>query len=202
MLFRCRSGTYTAHGMNCWYLSAEEYLGHVIKSVEERYVLPTAYTQCPYPPAYHPEIDTTRELNDDEANYYQSLIGTLRWTIELGRLDIAVHVSKLSSHTLCPREGHLGHVLRIFAYLKKHIRSRLVVNPCVINWNDLDWPETDWTEFYPEASETIPDNMPEPLGNPVQINVFADAAHATDLINHHSTTGILAFLNSVPIVWY
>ena len=97
-------GTYTAHGMNCWYLLAEEYLGHVIKSVEEQHVLPTAYTQCPYPPAYDPEINTTRELNDDEANYYQSFIGTLRWTIELGRLDIAVHVSKLSSHTVCPCE--------------------------------------------------------------------------------------------------
>jgi len=44
--------------------------------------------------------------------------------------------------------------------------------------------------------------MPEPLGEPVQINLFVDAAHATDLIIRRSTTGIVIFINGAPIMRY
>ena len=30
--------------------------------------------------------------------YYQELIGVLRWAVELGRIDIAMEVSMLSTH--------------------------------------------------------------------------------------------------------
>ena len=38
--------------------------------------------------------------------------------IELGRLDIHVHVSMLSTFLAAPHQGHLNEVLHIFAYLK------------------------------------------------------------------------------------
>jgi hypothetical protein len=44
--------------------------------------------------------------------------------------------------------------------------------------------------------------MPEPLGEPVQVNMFCDAAHATDLMTRRSTTGFVFFLNGTPIQWY
>jgi hypothetical protein len=44
--------------------------------------------------------------------------------------------------------------------------------------------------------------MPEPKGEPVQINMFCDAAHATDLVTRRSTTGIIFFINGTPITWY
>jgi hypothetical protein len=42
---------------------------------------------------YQPELDVTKKLSPDDANYYQSLIGTLRWAIEIGRIDILTEVS-------------------------------------------------------------------------------------------------------------
>ena len=51
---------------------------------------------------YRPEIDITEELGEDESSYYQSLIGVLRWIVELGRVDICCEVSMLSSHLALP----------------------------------------------------------------------------------------------------
>ena len=38
----------------------------------------------PLTTTYRPELDVSRELNVDDAAYYQSLIGLLRWIVELG----------------------------------------------------------------------------------------------------------------------
>eukprot|EP00957_Ditylum_brightwellii_P197288 15030824-Ditylum_brightwellii.AAC.1 len=36
----------------------------------------------------------------------------------------------------------------------------------------------DWMDFYPDAKEDIPLDMPEAYGNSVQVNTFVDADHA------------------------
>ena len=46
---------------------------------------------------YRPELDMTKELEVNEAAYYQSLVGILRWIVELGRVDITTKVSVMSS---------------------------------------------------------------------------------------------------------
>ncbi|MGH7954896.1 MAG: Ty1/Copia family ribonuclease HI, partial [Gloeomargaritales cyanobacterium] len=102
----------------------------------------------------------------------------------------------------CPRKGHLEKVLQIFAFLKKHLRSKLVLDPEKKNWNDRNWITADWVEFYPDAFEPIPPNAPPPRGITIQINVFCDAAHATDVVTRRSVTGILIYLNSALIRWY
>ena len=52
----------------------------------------------PFNSTYRPELDTSRELDEDEKTFYQEMIGILRWTIEIGRCDILLEVSLLSSH--------------------------------------------------------------------------------------------------------
>jgi hypothetical protein len=47
---------------------------------------------------YRPKIDTSAELKIDGIQYFQELIGILRWACALGRVDIATEVSLLSSH--------------------------------------------------------------------------------------------------------
>jgi hypothetical protein len=41
----------------------------------------------PLPTSYRPELDISPELDADDANYYQSVIGK-RWAVELGRVDV------------------------------------------------------------------------------------------------------------------
>jgi hypothetical protein len=48
---------------------------------------------------YRPELDDTAYYNKDEGNYYQQKIGVLRWAVELGRIDIVVEVSIMTSFT-------------------------------------------------------------------------------------------------------
>ena len=49
--------------------------------------------QTPLSSKYRPEIDILPELGEDDASYYHSLVGVLRWIVKLGRVDIDVEVS-------------------------------------------------------------------------------------------------------------
>ena len=78
---------------------------------------------------YHPDIDITPELGEEDSAYFHSLIGVLRWIVELGRVEINVEASMLSSHLAMPREGHMQELLHVFAYLKKHMNTEMVFDP-------------------------------------------------------------------------
>jgi len=84
----------------------------------------------------------------------------------------------------------------------KHMNSQIVVDPLPHDWSEIEWSNADWSEFYPDANEELPANMPEARGKPVQINMFVDASHATCLASRRSTTGVVIFLNGTPVKWY
>jgi hypothetical protein len=70
------------------------------------------------------------------------------------------------------------------------------------DFSDIAFTSYDWTEHYPDAQDESPPDMPPPLGKPMQITVFCDAAHTDDHVTRRSTTGILIFINGTPIKWY
>jgi hypothetical protein len=49
----------------------------------------------PVSQGYRAELDQLRELDAKRGQYYQSLIGVLRWICELGCIDVFVAVSML-----------------------------------------------------------------------------------------------------------
>ena len=83
-------------------------------------------------------MDITKELSPEDATYYQSLIGVLRWIVEIGRIDIIVEASLLASQMALPREGHLMQVFRCFAYLKARHNGYLVYDPTYANFEDYE----------------------------------------------------------------
>mmetsp|Transcript_12139 Transcript_12139/g.17505 ORF Transcript_12139/g.17505 Transcript_12139/m.17505 type:complete len:474 (-) Transcript_12139:35-1456(-) len=191
------------HNCSTWSLSAQEYLEKALPIVEQRQgTLPINKAHTPLPSGYHPELDESSFLSPDGVELYQSYVGTLRWAVELGRIDLTFATSLMARFAACPREGHMENIIHIFAYIKKHIRSKLVFYPYIRDWSNVQWIEHEWDEFYPGAQEVIPPNAPTPRGKPVQINLFCDAAHANDYITRRSTTGIIIFLNGAPISWY
>jgi hypothetical protein len=194
--------TGTVH--QCWAMSAEAYLKLAIENIEttRKETLKHKKADIAIPSSYHPEIDQTDHLSDDDANYYQSLMGILQWVVELGRIDVAYEVQLMASYSCAPREGHLKALLGIFCYLKKHIKFKLVLDHRLRDMEQFDFKEFDWERYYPGAKELIPDTVPHPLGNPVQVTFFVDAAFATDLVTRRSTTGIIIFVNGAPILWY
>jgi len=56
----------------------------------------------PLSPNYRPELDYSPFLSNDASMYYMELIGILRWAVELGRIDIMIHVSLMLSYTMQP----------------------------------------------------------------------------------------------------
>lgn len=138
-------------------------------------------------------------LDSQEAAYYQSLIGILRWIVELGRVDICLEVSMMSSHMVLPREGHLEQVLHIFTYLKKYHNAELVYDPSDPAIDETEFEVRDWTssEFgHLEGREELPPNMPEPRGQGFVLNAKVDADHASDSVTRRSRTGFLVWINS------
>ena len=189
----------------CWRISSEKYVAEAIKNVQQQRQdrgLPklTKHKQ-PLPSKYRPELDLTDELDDRDANYFQELIGVLRWAIELGRVDIAVEVSMLSSYLALPRQGHLDAAYHIFSYLMYRPKVWLAMDPNPPNINQSLFPKANWAEFYPDAKEELPPKMPEPRGKPVMVECFVDADHASNRLTHCSQTGILLFCNRAPIIW-
>ena len=124
------------NGVWAWSFSSSQYVQSAVKNVEE-YVgksenshlkIPTK-AETPLMTTYRPELDVSPELTPRDSAYYQSLIGILRWIVELGRIDICLEVSMMSSHLVMPRKGHLDQVLHIFAYLRKYHNTELVYDP-------------------------------------------------------------------------
>ena len=121
------------NGAKAWAFSSSQYVQAAVKNVET-YLLSKgkkfpSKADTPIRTVYRPELDVTPELNASNASYYQSLIGILRWIVELGRADICLEVSMMSSHVALPREGHLEQVLHIFAHLKKYHNTEMVFDP-------------------------------------------------------------------------
>lgn len=189
-----------------WAMSSDLYIKRAVADVEAELLRVgdrlTSTVSTPLSSGYRPELDTTRELDAKRANYYQGLIGVLRWACELGRVDILHPVSLMSSYLACPREGHLEQVFHTFAYLKKYDRSSMVFDDTLPEVDDSSFTKCDWTEFYPGACEATPPNAPELRGQPVTMSAFVDADHAGCQATRRSYTGVLIYLNRAPILWH
>ena len=147
-------------------------------------------------------MDTTPELKADGLQWYQELIGTLRWACEIGRVDILLETTLMASYSAMPRLGHLENVLHIFGYLKSHKKFKLCFDCSCPQFPPNKFKEYEWEDFYKGVREDIPIDPPTPRGRFVSTTMFVDASHANDKKSRRSHTGILIFLNKAPIHWY
>jgi hypothetical protein len=191
-----------------WAMSADLYIKSVRRDIEFRmnsYEMRFA-TKASNPfsaQSYRPELDDTPELGDEQALWYMAIIGILRWCVELGRIDIMLEVSLLSSFLACPRVGHLKQALHIVAYCCHHEQSNIVLDDTVPDLSSIaEFTEADWGEYYPDAKEPTPANMPKPRGKPVTTTCYVDSDHAGCRMTRRSQTCYFLFVNSAPVVWY
>ena len=107
--------------------------------------------------------------------------------------------STMGRYQPAPREGYLEQVLQIFGYLKHHRKRKIVFNADYPEVPVGDEVELNWSELYPDSKEELPPDIPKPKGKPVQMTTCFDANHAHDLDTRRSVTGVLLFLNKIPI---
>jgi hypothetical protein len=88
------------------------------------------------------------------------------------------------------------------SYLKTFPKGRLII--------DTSYPDhllyhvedhSNWMEFYPNAGEEIPEDLPPGKAPRVKMTVYVDTDHAHDLVTRISITGILVMLNNTPLRW-
>ena len=81
-------------GTESWAMSADKYIESSLCNCEmwlKEHDRPSLKkVKSVFPSGHRPELDVTSELDDDEASYYMSIIGVLRWAMELNRIDEAV----------------------------------------------------------------------------------------------------------------
>ena len=195
------------NGTSCWSSSSSQYVQNAVKNVEEyrhkQGLGPLHKTKSPWPSNYRPEMDITPELTPQQASYYQSLIGVLRWIVELGRVDIVMETSAMASMMALPREGHLKVVFQMFAFLKLRHNAVMVFDPTEPEIDETQFSREDWSATpYGACTEDVPPNAPEPRGVGFIMRAFVDSDHAGDLATRRSRTCFMIFLNSALIYWY
>ena len=150
--------------------------------------------KSPWPSKYRPEADVTPELSPTKASYFQSLIGVLRWIIELGRADIVMETSALASMIAMPREGHLKVIFQMFAFLKGKHNEVMVFDPTEPDIDETKFLKEDWSAtVYGDCKEIIPEDAPKPRGIGFTIRAFVDSDHAGDSVTRRSRTGFMVF---------
>ena len=157
-------------GISSWAFSSSQYVQDAVKNVEE-YIARSgrpklkSRTKSPWPTNYRPEVDVSPELNPTEASYFQSLIGVLRWIVELGRADIVMETLALASMMALPRRGHLDAAFHMFSFLKSKHNAVMVFDPSEPDIDESQFMKQDWSATpYGECSEDIPGNAPAPRG--------------------------------------
>jgi hypothetical protein len=151
----------------------------------------------------HPEIDDSGLLDLAGVSIYQSLIGSLQWVIQLGRIDICTAVMTMSRFRAAPREGHLDRVKRIIGYLSKMRDGVIRIRTEQPDYSNIPDTIYDWEHtVYAGAKEELPDDAPTPLGKEVVMTSFFDANLYHDIITGKSVTGILHMFNQTPIDWF
>jgi hypothetical protein len=186
--------------------SAQTYIKNSVEKFERMFGGELRESRFPMHEGAHPESDTSDLLTAVMATQYRAVIGSLNWAVIIGRFDVMYATNTLARFAMAPRLGHLESAKRVLGYLKKYMDHRIVLNPNPIDMTEAEqlYLEYDgWREFYPEATEEIPDGMPETMQNKkIQITIMVDADHAHCEVTRRSVTGILVYINSTPVRWY
>ena len=133
----------------------------------------------------HTELDTSECLDLDDIQKHQSMIGTIQWTISLGRLEVNTAEMTLASFRDDPRQGHLDRCKKVVSYLAKFkcatIRIR-TAEPDTLSTPTVprDWEESVCGKF----KELSPHDAPASLEKHVVTISYYD-----DNMFHNVMTG-------------
>lgn len=114
-----------------------------------------------------------------DSNQYRAIVGSLLYLSVKTRPDIAYAVGVLSRYMSCPTEQHMTAAKHVLRYLKSN-------------------PGVGITYRREESNKYCP---PERSGCDRQLRVFSDSDFAGDKDTRKSTSGMVAFLASAPIMW-
>ena len=97
--------------------SAKTYIKRLVEKIERIMSWDLRKYNSPKDPNYYPERDKSELLSEDNHTIYRIFIGSLNWTVTLGRYDVQHSVTILAQYSqLSRREGHLLALKRVLFY--------------------------------------------------------------------------------------
>jgi hypothetical protein len=188
--------TVMPNGVVDWDMSSSKYIQAMVQNVQ-KYLKKNGdrklkkKASAPFEATYRDVIDEIPVLDPEMANYFQSQIGSLRWCVELGRIDIITEVSMLSTFCVC----------RVKVTWMHH-NTRVVVDPTYTDAYMHTFIKADWKPIYGDVKEAIPPNAPVTRGKSIDLLLFVNSDHAGDHFTLRSRTGVVIYLNMSPTVWF
>ena len=183
-------------------MSAKTYLKNICEKIERVFGTTLRNYSTPLEASYHPELDNSELLDDEETSKYRMLTGSLNWAVTIGRVDVMFTATTMARYNHASRMGHVKVMLRVFGYLKYHMKGSIRFDTTYPPVPEVSASPEYWRKLYPNAIEKIPESYPEALGKPVQLWMEFDSDHAHALETRRSITGVLLFLNNTPVKWY
>ena len=132
--------------------AAKNFAKHVKDNFRRKYTFP-ARAEYPFDMGYEAVMDTSKSLDPSEASYFRSIIGIMRWMVEIGRINIATELYLLQTHLAYPREGHIEAALYVMDYLKNKHNSRLVFDPNYPKIDEIIFKYCDCKDLYGDSEE-------------------------------------------------
>ena len=80
----------------------------------------------PFPSEYQYELDITDPFDGESIKYFQNLVGTFKWVIDLVYIDIHNTTAHLSVTLAQPWQVHLKSSLHTFTYIKNYSHSKCI----------------------------------------------------------------------------
>ena len=71
-----------------------------------------------------------------------------------------------------------------------------------IDYIDFMTKPQNFAEYYRDAHESLPGEIPKPQGKSVATTAFVDVSFATNKKTRKTYSGFLLFVNRAPIAWF
>ncbi len=136
--------------------SSRTYISNMIPKFEELYGVIFKTVKAPMASDYHPQLDDSPFISDDDSSKFRSAIGSLNWLITLGRFDVYYATNALSRFAMAPREEHQKALFHVLGYVKTFPKGRIIFDTSYPPLVTPDKDEPVWTELYPDAEEELP----------------------------------------------
>ena len=194
------------NGSRAYIFSSSKYVQGAVSNVEsylrEKGMELSSKASTQLSLGYRLKVDVSDELGDEDAAYYQSLIGVLRLMVELGQVDLTCEVLMMSSNIALPQEGHLSQLFHVFSYPKRFHNSELLFDHSdrEIDYECFSHQDLDSSEFGP-MEEELPSDAPKPQGMGFTMVAYVDSDHDSKVVTQSFRTGFIVYLNNAPIYW-
>ena len=97
--------------------------------------------------SYRPETDTLPELKAEGVKQYQEMVELLRWSVDLGRVDIILEITLMSTYLALSRRGYLKQVFQMFGYLKANPKINICFDPQHPTIDERSFTAHGWYDF-------------------------------------------------------